>query len=226
MRKTIVSAVAVAGFAIAFGAQAQTVGEHEVGLIGQSLESGNEDITEFGGFYNYHNFNSADSGYLYKAGAEWTTGDESGVDSTTYDIGFTSGYRVDLSPNVTLDFIGGLGHKNWTIEEGTGTELVVKSTYFRYGSALQFEANRDNTLRLEVGSRLHLNGDFEVDLPGGTTLSESIHNDNNIYAEASLLTESTGVPMRLSIFHEAKDYVVDSTDIDSYTTGLKASVMF
>lgn len=226
MKKTIVSAVAVAGFAIAFGAQAQTFGEHEVGLIGQSLESGNEDITEFGGFYNYHNFNSADSGYLYKAGAEWTTGDESGVDSTTYDIGFTSGYRVDLSPSVTFDFLGGLGYKNWEIEQPSGFEETIDSVYFRYGGALQFEANPDNTLRLEVGSRLHLNGDYEESSTGGPSFSESIHNDNNLYAEASLLTESTGVPMRLSIFHEGKDYVVDSGDIDAYTTGLKASVMF
>lgn len=226
MRKTIISTVAVAGLAIAAGAQAQAVGEHEVGLIGQSLESGNVDVTEFGGFYNYHNFNSADSGYLYKAGAEWTTGDDSGIDSTTYDIGFTSGYRVDLSPNVTFDFLGGLGYKNWEIEEASGFDATVESIYLRYGGALQFEANRDNTLRLEVGSRLHLNGDYEESFAGGPTFSESIHNDNNLYAEASLLTESTGVPMRLSIFHEGKDYVVDSGEIDAYTTGLKASVIF
>lgn len=226
MRKTIVSAVAVAGFAIAFGAQAQTVGEHEIGLIGQSLESGNEDMTEFGGFYNYHNFNSADSGYLYKAGVEWTTGDKSGVDSTTYDIGFTSGYRVELSPGVTFDFLGGLGYKNWEIEHPSRVEETIDSVYFRYGGALQFEANRDNTLRLEVGSRLHLNGDYERKFPEGPTFSESIHNDNNLYAEASLLTESTGIPMRFSIFYEGKDYVVDSGDIDTYTAGLKASVIF
>jgi hypothetical protein len=226
MRKTIVSAVAATGLAMAFGAQAQSVGEHEVGLIGQSLESGNDDMTEFGGFYNYHNFNTVDTGYLYKAGAEWTTGDESGVDSTTYDLGFTSGYRVGLSPDVTLDFLGGLGYKNWEIEENSGFESSVDSIYFRYGAGLQFEANRDNTLRLEVGSRLHLNGDYEESFPSVPTFSESIHNDNNVYAEASLLTESTGVPTRLSIFHEAKDYVVDSGDIDAYTTGLKASVIF
>lgn len=226
MKKTIVSAVAVAGFVMAFGAHAQNVGDHEVGLIGQSLEFENEDVTEFGGFYNYHNFNSADSGYLYKAGAEWTTGDESGVDSTTYDIGFTSGYRVDLSPDVTFDFLGGLGYKNWEVEDNSGFEGTVESVYLRYGGALQFEANRDNTLRLEVGSRLHLNGDYDSSFADGSSFSQSIHNDNNIYAEASLLTESTGVPMRLSIFHEAKDYVIDAGETDAYTTGLKASVMF
>lgn len=112
------------------------------------------------------------------------------------------------------------------VEENSGFNATVESIYLRYGGALQFEANRDNTLRLEVGSRLHLNGDYEESFSNGPSFSESIHNDNNLYAEASLLTESTGVPMRLSIFHEGKDYVVDSGEIDSYTTGFKASVMF
>ena len=232
MRKTIVSAVAVAGLTMAFTAQAQSFSQHEIGVIGQSTEADNaadsrSDVTEFGAFYNLHNFNTVEEGYIYRANLDWTTGDEDGVDTTTYDFGFTSGYRTPISSYTSLDLLAGLGYKNWEGEDDFATR-TVETTYLRYGAALNFEANRDNTLRLEVGSRLNLDGEFETEFDGGGSTTTSIQNDNNLYAEASLMTESTGIPLRFSAFYENREYEVDASgsDIDAYTTGLKVSALF
>lgn len=225
MKKTIVSAVAVAGLTMAFTAQAQSFSQHEIGVIGQSTELdnvSNEDVTEFGAFYNLHNMNTIDNGYIYKAHIDWTMGDEDGLDVTTYDFGYTSGYRMDISSNTTLDLLAGIGHKNVELEYQS-QDATIDSTYFRYGAALQTNASADNTLRLEVGSRLNVNGDYD----GGGT-SASIENDNNLYVEASLMTKTTGVPMRFSAFYENKEYEFDNSQfgVDSYTTGLKISTLF
>lgn len=230
MKKTIVSAVAAAGFVMAFGAHAQNVGVHEVGLIGQSFEFDNTegaDVTEFGAFYNLHNFNTVEEGYIYRANVDWTIGDEDGLDSTTYDVGFTSGYRTQISSNTSLDLLAGIGHKNWNVE-GQGLELTTQSTYFRYGAALQTDANSENTLRLEIGSRLNVNGDLEAEINQLGSRTLSIQNDNNLYAEASLMTESTGIPLRFSAFYENREYETDveGANIDGYTTGLKVSALF
>lgn len=226
MKKRIISAVSVASFVMAFGVQAQSFGQNEIGLIGQDTGADSEDVTEFGVMYSNSNIYTEDSGYIYKNHAEWVNGDEKGVDSTSYDVGLSTGYRFDVNQDVAFDLIGGLGYKNWELEGNDFTD-TADSIYLRYGTAMQFDVNRDNVLRLEVGSRYTISGDYEEENTQETT-SESLENRDNFYAEASWMTQATGVQMRFSVFHEKKEYEGDVNDefgIDANTTGLKVSAL-
>jgi hypothetical protein len=222
---------------VSFSGSALAVGQHELGVIGQKTDVDfpnpafflDGDVNEYGVFYNYGNMYQERSGYVFRFNADWTTGSSGGVDSDAYDIGITGGYRMELSPEVYFDLLAGTGYSNWELDGGDAS-LKIDKMYVRYGAALQADVNRDNTIRLELGSKYNVGGDIKLDVDAIGSDTQNLKNRNNFYAEASWVNSGTGIPLRFSVFHENMDSRIDHNmpvaDLDAYQTGFKVSAMF
>lgn len=235
MKKALISAIATAGFVFVGSAHANV--QHEISVFGQESDvefanpefSLDGDVDSYGISYALTNIYTNDSGILYRGYVSYSSGDVEDFDIDVFDFGYTSGYRFDTSERTSLDLILGVG-MDYTERNASDRDLRDYTIYARYGVGVQFDANSENTLRLEGGAKLTAYGDMELEVDSMGSETVDLDNDNNLYAEASWLNTSTGIPVKASVFYEQMDRTIDSdraiADLESSSTGVKVSVLF
>jgi len=187
-------------------------------------ESDDHHMGQGGVFATFGNKLTAESGFIYQAGAEAKYGkkDDNKLKEAQADLDL--GWRAALDARNFVDVIVGGGY-SWSRYEpeinDLDTKLTVKSPFAKaaLGYNHQFDAS---TLRVEVGARHTIDGRarLKVDDFGSDTVD--LKDRTNPYAEVSLLmNQQGGMPIQVGAYYTRTEYKLDGNSEVADNTKLK-----
>ncbi|WP_210711554.1 outer membrane beta-barrel protein [Pseudomonas sp. MWU349] len=199
-------------------------------------ESDKEHLGEGGGFYNFGNKMTAESGLIYQAGVEAKFGKKHDNKLKEGQADLDLGWRAALDARNFVDVLVGGGY-TWTrYEPDTGDydmKLTNKSPFAK--AALGYNHQFDDlTMRVELGARHTINGKarLKVDDVGSDTVD--LKDRTNPYAEVNFLMNQNGsLPVMAGVYYTRTEYkldedtpVADNTKLKRDEYGFKVGLTF
>jgi len=187
-------------------------------------ESDKEHLGQGGVFATFGNKLTAESGFIYQAGAEAKYGKKNDNKLKEAQADLDLGWRAALDARNFVDVTLGGGY-SWSRYEpqinDLDTRLTVKSPFAKaaLGYNHQFDAS---TLRVEVGARHTLDGRARLKVDDFGSDSVDLKDRTNPYAEVSLLmNQQGGMPIQLGAYYTRTEYKLDEDSEVADNTRLK-----
>lgn len=203
-----------------------------VGLLGAydkfKFEGGSESekdhMGEGGVFATFGNKLTAESGFIYQAGAEAKYGKKNDNKLKEAQADLDLGWRAALDARNFVDVIVGGGY-SWSRFEPEINDLDTKLTYkspfakAALGYNHQFDAS---TLRVEVGARRSIDGRARLKVDDFGSDSVDMKDRTNPYAEVTLLmNQQGGMPVQAGVYYTRTEYKLDEDSEAADNTKLK-----
>lgn len=199
-------------------------------------ESDSDHLGQGGVFATFGNKLTAESGFIYQAGAQAKYGKKSDNKLKEAQADLDLGWRAALDARNFVDVTVGGGY-SWSRFEpeinDLDVELTAKSPFAK--AALGYNHQFDSsTLRVEVGARHTIDGraKLKVDDFGSDTVD--LKDRTNPYAEVSLLlNQNGGLPLQVGAYYTRTEYkldqdsdVADNTKLKRDEFGVKVGMAF
>lgn len=199
-------------------------------------ESDSDHLGQGGVFATFGNKLTAESGFIYQAGAQAKYGKKSDNKLKEAQADLDLGWRAALDARNFVDVTVGGGY-SWSRFEpeinDLDVELTARSPFAK--AALGYNHQFDNsTLRVEVGARHTIDGraKLKVDDFGSDTVD--LKDRTNPYAEVSLLlNQNGGMPLQVGAYYTRTEYkldedsdVADNTKLKRDEFGVKVGLAF
>ena len=199
-------------------------------------ESDSDHLGQGGVFATFGNKLTAESGFVYQAGAQAKYGKKSDNKLKEAQADLDLGWRAALDARNFVDVTVGGGY-SWSRFEpqinDLDVELTAKSPFAK--AALGYNHQFDSsTLRVEVGARHTIDGraKLKVDDFGSDTVD--LKDRTNPYAEVSLLlNQNGGLPLQVGAYYTRTEYkldqdsdVADNTKLKRDEFGVKVGMAF
>lgn len=187
-------------------------------------ESDSDHLGQGGVFATFGNKLTAESGFIYQAGAQAKYGKKNDNKLKEAQADLDLGWRAALDARNFIDLTVGGGY-SWSRFEpqinDLDVELTARSPFAKaaLGYNHQFDAS---TLRVEVGARHTIDGraKLKVDDFGSDTVD--LKDRTNPYAEVSLLlNQNGGLPLQVGAYYTRTEYKLDEDSAAADNTKLK-----
>ncbi len=187
-------------------------------------ESDSDHLGQGGVFATFGNKLTAESGFIYQAGAQAKYGKKNDNKLKEAQADLDLGWRAALDARNFVDLTVGGGY-SWSRFEpqinDLDVELTARSPFAKaaLGYNHQFDAS---TLRVEVGARHTIDGraKLKVDDFGSDTVD--LKDRTNPYAEVSLLlNQNGGLPLQVGAYYTRTEYKLDEDSAAADNTKLK-----
>lgn len=199
-------------------------------------ESDSDHLGQGGVFATFGNKLTAESGFIYQAGAQAKYGKKNDNKLKEAQADLDLGWRAALDARNFVDLTVGGGY-SWSRFEpqinDLDVELTARSPFAK--AALGYNHQFDSsTLRVEVGARHTIDGraKLKVDDFGSDTVD--LKDRTNPYAEVSLLlNQNGGLPLQVGAYYTRTEYkldqdsdVADNTKLKRDEFGVKVGMAF
>lgn len=187
-------------------------------------ESDSDHLGQGGVFATFGNKLTAESGFIYQAGAQAKYGKKNDNKLKEAQADLDLGWRAALDARNFVDLTVGGGY-SWSRFEpqinDLDVELTARSPFAK--AALGYNHQFDSsTLRVEVGARHTIDGraKLKVDDFGSDTVD--LKDRTNPYAEVSLLlNQNGGLPLQVGAYYTRTEYKLDEDSAAADNTKLK-----